>query len=563
MKALLLILAWPAFGQEEAIAGRLRALREPVTAAHGLSRLGALVCPRDHAAGVALFRDVAARVDILEPRSFLNATRPLPVPSFTALWRSAGAAAVACDAALAPDFETQRNQAKMADERRLADEMLRRAKPRIENNPDRAAQLMDAALSVSEPETLDMEQFTLLLSELRERAPELADERYTDALEFIAAAREPNPAALMELGNYVFVSCKYRDDPDKEQHGETVTAGSSRVAKFNCIRRSANLDDVRQFADAAVKILEATPGRFYDAAAAAAITRQLLRSGWLADRELLDKLKAAYTSLAMRPDTTLATVLSALELGQPNLSAIEATAPDTGMPAVIAAAQAKRFGDARELVKRVNDAAARRFAAELVDFAESADAISRKDLAWATVLANGLRPGVKRAMLYAGIAAAAPTREAVFETIQLGLKDIADLPSEQQMFLLAASGIAAFRLDPDTGAFLLGEYVRAANDAYAEPRKRQRKVGTQVGPGRATSTTLYNRRGLAEVIDDGAARYRFALQTPGVTSLTLEALIAAGRRAEPARLEANVLSFKSETQLAAGLIELASLLFHP
>jgi hypothetical protein len=40
-------------------------------------------------------------------------------------------------------------------------------------------------------------------------------------------------------------------------------------------------------------------------------------------------------------------------------------------------------------------------------------------------------------------------------------------------------------------------------------------------------------------------------------------LIAAGRRAEPARLEANVLSFKSETQLAAGLIELASLLFHP
>jgi hypothetical protein len=562
MKALLLLAALPALAQEEGIAGRLRTLHDPAIIAHGLSRLGVLVCPRDHGAGVALFRDVAVRIETLELRSFLTATRPLPVPSFTALWRGARAAAVACDPALASDFDRDTSKAKMEEERRLSDEMLDRARARIEENPDRAAQLMQAALSVSDPDTLDIALFTRLLSRLRERSPDLADEVFADAIDYLIAAREPNPSALMELGKYIFVSRGYYDDPDNEQRSETVTAGNWSVTKFELIRRSSSFDDVRQFADAAVKILGSTAAsRWYDPVVAFAIARQLLRPGWIEEQDMLDKLKSLYSQLAAMSDASPASVLSALELGTPNLAGMELMARDRGLLAVIAASQAKQFGDARELVRRVNDAAARRIAAELVDFAESADAISRKDLQWATTLANGLRPGVKRALLYAGIAAAAPTREGAFEMIQLGMKDITDLVPEQQMFLFAASGIAAFRLDPDTALMVLGEYVRASNDAYATPRRRNRRVGTTVGPGRGTATILYNRRGLAEVVDDGSAvRYRFPLRVPGVTEMTLAGFLRAGRRADPERLESNVVALKSETQLADGLIALAGML---
>src|ERR1051326_7192666 len=170
-----------------ALGGRFRDLREPVVAAHATGKLAVLMCPYDRIPAAALFQDSLNRLRFLTPQSFRSPSQLLPVPSFTALWKLVAQAAEDCDPDLRRYWDLERAQAKMRFEHDQATETLKRGNSLIESRPDRAAQLAEAALGVSDPASLDISEFTKFLSDLRERAPDLADEVLDASLDFLTS----------------------------------------------------------------------------------------------------------------------------------------------------------------------------------------------------------------------------------------------------------------------------------------------------------------------------------------------------------------------------------------
>lgn len=562
LAAIVLAAASAATGQTpaeygQAVAGRMRTMRDPVVGAYGMARVAALVCAHDRAVAAALFQETARRLDTIAIRAFIDPRDPLPIASFTALHKLARGAAVQCDAALAADFDTDRAMARLRDERRQANDMLDRAANLLEDIPGRAMQLAQGAMGASDPVSLDVADLTLLLSKLRDRAADLADELFADALDFIVSARDPSPAALMELAKYVFVSTDLWKEPDREQRSDVREVSGTQVVDLTRIRKSASPDDATAFAEAVLKVVKVTESRNYNLTAASALVRQMLRRRDVSP-ETMDELKQAYTELASRSDSNMAEIHSALGIPQPNLTGIE-TVVYEGVEGVFAAIGQKRFAEARQLAKYVQNTATRGQAMAAVDFLEAADAIGRRDLAWANTLANGLDAGVKRVLLYGGIAASSPDREGAFGVIQLALRDIAELPSEYRMFTLAACGSAVVKVDPDTALAILGQYITAANDAFAQPWRGRRGTQQYFAGVPIRAAILFNRRGLAEAISAPANRHRYVLRVPGATAFTLPDFLRAAKTLDHARLEAAVLSLKGETPQADGLIALAEL----
>lgn len=560
--AAFILMAAPAMAQTpveygQAVAARMRGMRDPVVGAYGLARVAALTCAHDRAAGAGLFQETARRLDTIGGRAFIDPRDPLPVASFTALHKLARGVAVQCDPGLGGEFDNDRALSRIRDERRQANDMLDRAASVLEDSPGRATQLAQGAMGASDPVSLDVADLTLLLSKLRDRAADLADELYGDALDFVVTARDPSPAALMELAKYVFVSRDLWKEPDREQRSDTHQVGGAVIVDLTLVRKSASPDDAAAFAEAVVKVVQATDSRNYNATVAAALVRQMLRHPE-AGRETQDALRQAYGQLASRGDSSAAQIDAALGLPAPNL-ADTSTVVYEGIAGVFAAVAQKRFPEARQAAKYVQNAATRGQAVAAVDFLEAADAIARRDIGWANTLANGLEAGVKRILLYAGIAAVSPDREGAFGVIQLALRDIAELPSEHRMFTLAACGSAVIKVDPDTALAILGQYITAANDAYAQPWRGRRGTLQYFAGVPLRAVTLFNRRGLAEVIAAPAGRHRYVLRVPGAAAFTLPEFLRAAKALDHARLEGAVLSLKGETQLADGLIALAEL----
>jgi len=54
---------------------------------------------------------------------------------------------------------------------------------------------------------------TLLLSRLRDRAPEVSDQLFPEVLEFIASAKDPSPGLLLELGKHLFTAASLVSTP--------------------------------------------------------------------------------------------------------------------------------------------------------------------------------------------------------------------------------------------------------------------------------------------------------------------------------------------------------------
>ena len=213
---LLVFLSWPllpGYAQDSpkaealqwsiALSGRFRELRDPVVAAHAMANLGALVCAHDRIAGAALFQDALSRLRILTPESFRLPNHILPVASFTVLWSTATSNAAKCDPALEQFSDAERAWAKMSTERQQANATLERGISLIEDRPDRAAQLAESAMSASDPSVLDADQLTEFLSKMRDRAPDLADDVFSDALDFLTAksadGRLVSPASAYSL----------------------------------------------------------------------------------------------------------------------------------------------------------------------------------------------------------------------------------------------------------------------------------------------------------------------------------------------------------------------------
>ena len=553
-----------------ALASRYQTFHEPVVTVYATAGLANLVCAVDRSAAAAMYRDALSGLSQLTPSRFTDASHVLPAPSFTVLWKSVTASARKCDPTLEEYFDSQRAHAKMEAERQAANNTLRLGQSQIQSNPDRAGQLAEAAMSVSDPDHLEIPFLTQFLSQLRERAADVSDDVFSVALDFVASVQAPSPGLLMELGKYLFVSHRLLPSPDDEELSDVFTINDSSVANFQDIRSSTIPDEVRDYIDAALKVLTTRNTAEYDPVAAYAVAFQMLakaRDLAPADvdqlEEVLVQLQALNGAAASQVAARLATAT-----GDPN-SEDDAAARAHVMAKVFQAMGAGRFADAREVNKGNSDLVSRNQVASLIDFAESANAASHRDVAWASTLADSLVPGIKRSVLYAGIAAASRPRDAALGPFQLAMKDIESLPAEQQMFTLAANAGAIFPADPDNGLMALGLLIDAANDAYTRPHrgvfdpKVLRRYSAKAALGTDSSLVLFNRRGLCEVVDTGQHRYNFALRVPGAEALRLPAVMSQARGVDPARLEALIAGLHDETQMALALNALAAARLHP
>jgi len=128
---------------------------------------------------------------------------------------------------------------------------------------------------------------------------------------------------------------------------------------------------------------------------------------------------------------------------------------------VPALAGAKQFSEARDLLHGVDDQGVSGQVRTLVDYAEAAGALERRGPRWAFTLSNTIRGGVKRALLYAGTAAATQDRDEALPYFQLGVRDTELLSAEQRMVTTAALSSVMLPKDAESGFLALSLLVKA------------------------------------------------------------------------------------------------------
>ena len=186
------------------LSGRFRLLHNPVVAAHAEATLAGIVCSKDGAAGAELFHP------LLKQFADADALR-----------------------------------ANMDAELRPANDKLETAMEVIDCNPDRAAQLADAAITASESGILDCGLLTQLLWRLRDRSLDLADDLFPEALNFVTSVPAPDTSLLLEIGKYLFKAPKHLSESDREEQNEVFEIDQSSVANFTATWISTDPDDAR------------------------------------------------------------------------------------------------------------------------------------------------------------------------------------------------------------------------------------------------------------------------------------------------------------------------------
>ena len=441
-----------------------------------------------------------------------------------------------------------------------------------EADPDRAAQLVRNALTTGDPTTLAIPTLTLVLSALRDRAADVADEVFPEALNFIASAPQPSTANLSELGEYLFTAPKDREVPDLLQASDLHQVGDTRIANFAANRRSTNPEDIRAYIDAALKVLSASNDVYYDPVAAYAIALQLLP-------KTDDFAPNRTAELRKLLGLTLVQAGSAAAKVQAALAGPQGADPEGGegprlrdrvVGRVLSLTTAQRFVEARELTTSIGDVAVSSQVNALIDFAQAATVLGDKDATWAFALARSLKPGVKPALLYAGAVAAAPDPDSALGYFQLGLLDAEVLPAEQRLAVTAALAAVMLPRDQDNGLFALRQVLQAANEAYMTPHEGRfdpqviHKAYSSLHPldltpqsdtSTATDSPLViaNSRCTCEVVDTGLGRHYFNLKVPGVTTLTLSGLVRNALGIDPRRLESILIGLQDEQRLASAL----------
>lgn len=551
-----------------ALRGRFREMHNPVVATYALGRLASLVCAKDRTAGSGLFREALTRLNMLPDRAFSDTGPVLPASSFSGLWKSIMPEALRCDPAIGGLVNADHIRARIAEERRKANYNLSTAREIVDPQPDRAAQLADAAMAASDPNVLDITVLSHFLCELRDRAPDLADDLFPKALDFVTAPAEPRLDLLLELGKYLFTAPWLLEKlgSDRKELEDVFSIGGSTVANLMAARESANSDDVESYMKSALTVLTATGNPNYDPIVAYAIAYQLLPKARESMPESADQLEKVLVQLESQAGASAAEIQS--KLGRAQLLE-DAGGPllmgsDRPIGRALRLALANRFQEARDTLVSAGDSDVESQVKGLIDFAEAADAIGRKDIARASYLANSLRPGVKRSLLYAGIMSVAG-RAVASEELKLAMRDVETLSAEQRMFVLSALGAAMLHADLDWTLTVVNQMVSAANDASTRPRRvKFEPKSVRVFSATAERTTdgsliVFGSRGLYEVVAGSLKRHQFRLQVPGVVRFTLPAFLGDAGAIDAKQLEAAVLGLRDENRQTSALNALAAL----
>jgi len=537
--------------------GRLAQMANPVVRVHGTAGLAAVVCAEDRIQGSGLYREAIAGLHNLPPGAFgEKGTTVLPAASFTGLWKYVVPAALKCDPDLADAAVNQRSRERMAAERYGANATLNRAWDLIDpsqaldkdDNSDRAAQVANAALDAGDPNNFDIDLLRRFLLQLNEKAPDLADDLFLRALEFVRSAEVPDPDGLQQLAKFLFTSASGSSDSFQVE-GATVEI-------LTRTRTEANPDNIEALIDATLRLLAVPAAVNRNPVAAYSLVWQLLPRARDLVPERVDALENAGADLEASYPGLTAQIRS--QLGSPASPDPESNdaARDFWLAGQVRSALAGRQVEAaRDLLPRVSDLAVRGQLSALIAFGDAVRAIEARS-EQAMVLANLLRGGIKRSLLYAGIAATTSQLDLALQVMPLATRDIAPLPAEQRIRLLAALAAALVRSDTQSAMTMLDLLVRAYNDAYVNPRRG--KFDPRASRALNDSPLiLAGPRGLYEAVQTRGGRRNFPLKAPGVTAFTIGGFLAAVSAVDPARLEAAILGLRDENTRAGALVRLA------
>jgi hypothetical protein len=214
------------------------------------------------------------------------------------------------------------------------------------------------------------------------------------------------------------------------------------------------------------------------------------------------------------------------------------------------------------LLPGIDDQPVRSQIGALITFAEAARALeAHSDQALA--MANVLRPGVKRSLLYIAMIAASTSRDTALGILPLPARDIAQLPAEQRVRLLSALATSLLHIDTQAAFGVLNQLVAACEDVRVNPRRGKfdpasvRRAYNSNG-GTDSSLILPGNRGFYEAVQTARGRRNFGLRVPGVTAFTLGAFLTDAGTADLDRLTAAVLGLRDETAQSAAWVALAA-----
>jgi hypothetical protein len=535
------------------------ALREPmrrmtnhVVSTYGIASLAAVVCPVDQSLASEMFREAVAGLNTLPGDPFHDSRKTLPVATFSGLWKVVMGPGVKCDPNLPQPSDAAR--AKRDSERREASSYLAQAK--VTDNPDRAAQLAQAALEAGDPYELDITAITSFLIDFRVKAPDLADDLFQRAIGFTLEAQIPNIDALADLGNYLFLAPQFVGKSEPIQNRTTYTVNGSTFSNWQCERDDAYPDLEAAYIGAVAGLLaNNTTAVTTDPVASYALAYQLLpkaRDLQLADADSLDK----FVVQMQTENSAAAAGVEAKLGGEPAATSTQSKFARL-MTQIRTAIAAGRFADAREILMQVDGVTVRSLVGSVIDFSEAAYAIRGKDSDRALALAGNLSGGVKRALLYAGVVATSTNRLTSIFALHLGLRDADLLSYEQRMAMLPALGTASSAVDRDETQAVLSLLIASLNDADNNPRKI--KFDPRYSFAFDGPRALSGSGGFQEVIQGLQGRQSFPLKVTGVNAFSLEGFIAQAKNVDFMRLEASVETLRSELQLTKGYLALARL----
>jgi hypothetical protein len=516
--------------------------------------------------GSGLLRQALQSLDSLGDSAFVDSSEVLAVSSFSALARFVLQPAVKCDPALGIHLSTDRVRARMQREKEAANSNVSLARGTIDRNPDRAAQLLAGAIAAGEPYQLDLSAVIRCLSELREPAPELADELFEEALAFTARTGAPHPGFLGELGKYLFTSEKLLDYPDREQRNDTLTIAGSSVTDFRENRHSANSDAQLAYLESLKLMYNDQVAWARDPVLSYAIVHQILPViGNIAPDDLA-RFERIQNELALNAAAGAAQVNAQLtpEEGVP----LEGINPALRRDRLIAKFRTEwssgRLDRAAELMSRIDDQVVRSQLDGLMRWGQVLAAMRQKNFDRAMSLAHVFQPGARRALLYTSIAGVTKDRVLAQEAVKLAWRDVEPMPAEQRAYLLMPIAARMFDLGQDTAYTVLGQVVTAFNDARTRPRRfrfnaraERTLFNANKDPNLEGNILIRNGRGVSEALDSGRSRFSFPLQPPGVDAFDLPKLVQYAKTADTERIESVLLQLRNEAKLVSALVACA------
>ncbi len=550
-----------------ALRGRMAQMANPVVRVHGIASIAHVVCPLDPATASGLYQDAITSLFNVPSSAFgERGTTVLPVASFSGLWKYVVPAALKCDPNLASAAKNQQARERLDAERAAANATLSRAYGLIGSTLDkadmldRAAQVAAGALEAGDPDTFDTAQLSTFLSRLNARAPELADDLFQRSLDFVLAAPIPSPDSLQDLAKFLLTASDLVNQSDEDQPNKNFQVSGATVEDLSSPRASTNPDNIEALIESTLKLLAAPNAVNRNPAVAYALVSQLL----LQARDLMpDRIPDLEANLA-----EMASAFPAIPTQvQSVLGAPQNLNPDSDDPPVRnfwltrqiqGAIAATQFDRARQLLPRLDDSPVRSQISAIIAFNEAGHALENKS-DQALSLANQLKPGIKRSMLYIGMIAGSRSPDVALGLVPLAAKDVSTLPAEQRVRLLSALAASLIRVDTETSFAILNQLIAAYNDVRANPRRGKFEPAKVSRATSDSSLILPGNRGFYEAVQTQRGRRNFGLHVPGVDAFTLTAFLAAADPKDYERLSAAILGLRDETTQAAAWVTLAQL----